>query len=144
MDGEIGRDRVEVRMAMGLDISRAGCGLAEVSGVYPTKTHDCLRRLPFALTCHNLWSVANLLQHVKTIPQRELRNRISQVLRSVERGERMQITVDGRPVAELGPVGGRRRTFVPRDEVLSLLSRASLDRKFERDLRAVDATIDEL
>jgi len=81
---------------------------------------------------------------MKTIPQRELRNRISQVLRSVERGERMQITVDGRPVAELAPVGGRRRTFVPRDEVLSLLSRASLDRKFERDLRAVDATIDEL
>ena len=92
----------------------------------------------------NLWSVVNLLQHMKTIPQLELRNRISQVLRSVERGERMQITVDGRPVAELAPVGGRRRTFVPRDEVLSLLSRASLDRKFERDLRGVYVTIDEL
>jgi prevent-host-death family protein len=92
----------------------------------------------------NLWFVVNLLQHMKTIPQRELRNRISQVLRSVERGERMQITVDGRPVAELAPVGGRQRTFVPRDEVLSLLSRASLDRKFERDLRGVYVTIDEL
>jgi prevent-host-death family protein len=88
--------------------------------------------------------VVNLLQHMKTIPQRELRNHISQVLRSVENGERMQITVDGRPVAELMPVGGRRRTFVPRDEVLALLRRASLDRKFERDMRAVDATIDEL
>jgi prevent-host-death family protein len=81
---------------------------------------------------------------MKTIPQRELRNRISQVLRSVESGERMQITVDGRPVAELTPVGGRRRTFVPRDEVLALLSRGSLDRTFERDLRAVNATINEL
>lgn len=81
---------------------------------------------------------------MKTIPQRELRNHISQVLRSVESGERMQITVDGRPVAELAPVGGRRRTFVPRDEVLALLRRASLDRKFKRDLQAVDATIDEL
>jgi prevent-host-death family protein len=81
---------------------------------------------------------------MKTIPQRELRNRISQVLRSVESGERMQITVDGRPVAELTPVGGRRRTFVPRDEVLALLRRGSLDRTFERDLRAVNATINEL
>ena len=81
---------------------------------------------------------------MKTIPQRELRNSISKVLRSVESGERMQITVDGRPVAELGPVSGRRRTFVPRDEVLALLRRGSLDRKFERDLRVVDATIEEL
>jgi prevent-host-death family protein len=81
---------------------------------------------------------------MKTIPQRELRNRISQVLRSVEGGERMQITVDGRPVAELAPLGGHPRTFVPRDEVLALLNRASLDRRFEHDLRAVHATIDEL
>jgi prevent-host-death family protein len=35
---------------------------------------------------------------MKSIPQRELRNHIGQVLRSVENGERMQITVDGRPV----------------------------------------------
>ena len=81
---------------------------------------------------------------MKTIPQRELRNSISKVLRSVESGERMQITVDGRPVAELAPVGARRRTFVPREEVLALLRRGSLDRKFERDLRIVDATIEEL
>ena len=85
-----------------------------------------------------------MLHIMKTIPQRELRNRISQVLRSVESGERLQITVDGRPVAELAPVGGRRRTFVPRDEVLALLRRGSLDRKFERDLLVVGATIDEL
>ena len=81
---------------------------------------------------------------MKTIPQRELRNRISQVLRSVEEGERMQITVDGRPVAELAPVGGRRLTFVPRYGVVALLRRAPLDRNFNRDLRAVAATIDEL
>ena len=81
---------------------------------------------------------------MKTIPQRELRNSISKVLRSVESGERMQITVDGRPVAELTPVSGRRRTFVPRDEVVAMLRRGSLDRKFERDLRIVDATIEEL
>lgn len=73
-----------------------------------------MRRLRFAPICRISRSVVNLLQRMKTIPQRELRNRISQVLRSVESGERMQITVDGRPVAELTPVGGRRRTFVPK------------------------------
>ncbi len=38
-----------------------------------------------------------------TIPQRELRNNISDVLRRAEGGERFTITVNGRPVAELGP-----------------------------------------
>jgi prevent-host-death family protein len=37
---------------------------------------------------------------MKTIPQRELRNLISRVLREVEAGERIRITVDGRPVAD--------------------------------------------
>lgn len=81
---------------------------------------------------------------MKTIPQRELRNRISRVLREVEAGERMRITVDGRPVADLIPVGGVRRTFVPRDDITALLRRAPLDRNFERDLEVVKATVDEL
>ncbi len=38
-----------------------------------------------------------------TIPQRELRNNVSEVLRRAEAGERFTITVAGRPVAELGP-----------------------------------------
>ncbi len=37
------------------------------------------------------------------IPQRELRNNVSDVLRRAEGGERFTITVNGRPVAELGP-----------------------------------------
>jgi prevent-host-death family protein len=49
---------------------------------------------------------------MKSIAQRELRNRSGEVLRSVERGEKFTVTVDGRPVAELGPV--RRRQWVPR------------------------------
>ena len=81
---------------------------------------------------------------MKTIPQRELRNRVSKVLREVEAGERMRITVNGRPVAELVPVERQRRTFVPRDDIAVLLRRASLDRKFTRDISALDATIDEL
>jgi prevent-host-death family protein len=38
-----------------------------------------------------------------TIPQRELRNNVSEILRRAEQGERFTITVAGRPVAELGP-----------------------------------------
>jgi prevent-host-death family protein len=45
---------------------------------------------------------------VATIPQRELRNNVSEVLRRAEAGERIVVTVDGRPVAELGPVTGSR------------------------------------
>jgi prevent-host-death family protein len=44
-----------------------------------------------------------------TIPQRELRNNISEILRRAEDGERFTITVAGRPVAELGPPAGVSR-----------------------------------
>lgn len=81
---------------------------------------------------------------MKTIPQRELRNRISRVLREVETGERMRVTVDGRPVAEIIPLEASRRTFVARDAILNLLKRAPLDANFERDLEAVSATVEEL
>jgi prevent-host-death family protein len=79
------------------------------------------------------------------IPQRELRNNISQVLRQVEAGERLRITVDGRPVADLVPIGGARRTFVPRAEVVQLRSRAPLDQAFADEIdAATGAAIDEL
>jgi prevent-host-death family protein len=82
---------------------------------------------------------------MRTIPQRELRNRISQVLRQVEGGEHLRITVDGRPVADLVPVGGARRTYVPRDELTQLLERAPLDAAFTHDLKGVTgATIEDL
>ena len=80
---------------------------------------------------------------MKTIPQRELRNRISHVLRRVEAGERMRITVNGRPVADLIPIEGKR-TFVPREDVARLLRRSPLDRKFRKDIAPLDATIDEI
>ncbi len=82
---------------------------------------------------------------MKTIPQRELRNRISAVLRRVESGERVRITVNGRPVADLVPIGGARRTFVPREEISQLLRRAPLDPAFRRDIEvATGSTVDEL
>jgi prevent-host-death family protein len=45
---------------------------------------------------------------VTTIPQKELRNNIGEVLRRAETGEQFTITVSGRPVAELGPLAKRR------------------------------------
>ena len=57
-----------------------------------------------------------------TVPQRELRNNTAALLRRVEAGERLTITVHGHPVAELGPVETRRRTFVPREEIIEALS----------------------
>lgn len=43
-----------------------------------------------------------------TIPQKQLRNQVGEVLRRVEAGERVIVTVSGRPVAELSPVHKRR------------------------------------
>ena len=82
---------------------------------------------------------------MRIVPQRELRNHVSAVLREVEAGERLRITVDGRPVADLVPVAGALRRFVPRDAIAQLLARAPLDQAFGDDIdRAVGATIDDL
>ncbi len=43
-----------------------------------------------------------------TIPQKELRNNVGEVLRRAEAGEELTITVAGRPVARLGPATKRR------------------------------------
>ncbi len=51
-----------------------------------------------------------------TVPQRELRNNTAELLRRVERGERLTITVHGHPVADLVP-RDQRRPFVPLDEI---------------------------
>jgi len=45
---------------------------------------------------------------VESIPQRQLRNEVGEVLRRVEAGETLTVTVAGRPVAELHPAGRRR------------------------------------
>jgi prevent-host-death family protein len=45
------------------------------------------------------------------IPARDLRNDVSGVLRRVERGERLRVTVSGRPVAELVPLPRRPRAM---------------------------------
>jgi prevent-host-death family protein len=48
---------------------------------------------------------------VTDIPARDLRNDVSAVLRRVEHGERLRVTVSGRPVAELRPLPTRPRSM---------------------------------
>ncbi|HET7328646.1 MAG TPA: type II toxin-antitoxin system prevent-host-death family antitoxin [Nocardioidaceae bacterium] len=45
---------------------------------------------------------------MESIPQKELRNQVGEVLRRVEAGETLLVTVAGRPVAELSPALRRR------------------------------------
>ena len=79
---------------------------------------------------------------MRTIPQRELRNHSGEILRQAEAGEQFTITVEGRPVAVLGPV--QRRQWVPRAEVLKILRSQSPDPGFFEDLREMGGTLAEL
>ena len=54
---------------------------------------------------------------------RELRNHTAAVLRRVEAGERLRVTVDRRPVAELSPLPARD-VWVPRSRALAALIQA--------------------
>lgn len=55
---------------------------------------------------------------MEVIPQRELRNKISDVLRRAESGERFVVTVSGRPVAEVGP--HQQHRWVKRERLRAL------------------------
>jgi prevent-host-death family protein len=48
---------------------------------------------------------------VTEIPARDLRNDVSAVLRRVEHGQRLTVTVSGRPVAELIPLPPRPKSM---------------------------------
>jgi prevent-host-death family protein len=79
---------------------------------------------------------------MKTIPQRELRNHSGEVLRQAESGEQFMITVEGRPVAVLGPVP--RRQWVPKTEFLKILRAQSPDPAFFEDVRELGGTLADL
>jgi prevent-host-death family protein len=68
-----------------------------------------------------------------TIPQKELRNHVGEVLRRAEAGEEFTITVSGRPVARLGPT--RNRQWVPSSQLAELWE-APADPTLVQDLEA--------
>ncbi|HET7386516.1 MAG TPA: type II toxin-antitoxin system prevent-host-death family antitoxin [Nocardioidaceae bacterium] len=73
-----------------------------------------------------------------TIPQKQLRNQVGEVLRRVEAGETFTVTVAGRPVAELAPAR-RRRWVSGRD--LAGVWHGPAPRSLESDLAHLDAAL---
>jgi prevent-host-death family protein len=73
-----------------------------------------------------------------TIPQKELRNQVSEVLRRVEAGETLTVTVAGREVAELSPVRKRRWVSGP---TLDQVWRGPTPRGLENDLALIEGTV---
>jgi len=71
-----------------------------------------------------------------TIPQKELRNNVGQVLRRAEAGEQITITVSGRPVAVLGPA--QTRQWVDTGDLRELW-RLPPDATLAQELRAFGA-----
>ncbi len=78
-----------------------------------------------------------------SISVRDLRNTVSEVLRRVEGGERLTVTVDRRPVAEIVPL--RRRRTVSAVEARAVASRHAADSGLLRDVRGLmSETTDDL
>ncbi|OMH23421.1 prevent-host-death family protein [Tersicoccus phoenicis] len=70
------------------------------------------------------------------IPQKELRNHVGEVLRRVESGEVLTVTVAGRPVAELHPASRRRWVSGPS---LTKVWQEPAPQTLEADLTQLDA-----
>jgi prevent-host-death family protein len=79
---------------------------------------------------------------MKTIAQRELRNQSGEILRQAEAGQQFTITVDGRPVAVLGPF--QKRQWVPKEDLLKALQGLPPDLSLRDDLRKMDETLEAL
>lgn len=73
-----------------------------------------------------------------TIPQKELRNNVGEVLRRAEAGEEITITVAGRPVAQLGPTQQRRWISGP---ALRAVWRTPAPRTLDADLERFPGSI---
>jgi len=68
------------------------------------------------------------------IPSRELRNDTAALLRRVEAGEDVVVTVHGRPVARLTAVRESGRRWLPRAELVARLRTAQADPGLRDDL----------
>jgi len=78
------------------------------------------------------------------IAVRELKNRLSEIVRDVELGAEYVVTVDRRPVAKLSPLP-HRRTWIPLREVVQMFEGRWADAGLQRDLdEAFPDTTDDL
>jgi prevent-host-death family protein len=79
----------------------------------------------------------------KVIPHRELRNHSGEILRQAETGQQFTITVEGRPVAVLGPYV--RRQWVPKAEAAACLEAAGApDPSFRDEVAELGGRLGEL
>lgn len=75
---------------------------------------------------------------METIPQKQLRNQVGEVLRRVEAGQTLLVTVAGRPVAELRPA--RRHRWVGGPALTAVWS-GPAPQDLDKDLGRFDASI---
>jgi prevent-host-death family protein len=71
------------------------------------------------------------------VASRDLRNNTAGVLRRVQAGEHITITVKGRPVAVLSAVQPQRRRWLTAREFVARLQRAQADPGLRDDLAAL-------
>ena len=71
---------------------------------------------------------------MSTVASRELRNDTAGVLRRVQRGEEVTVTVNGRAVAVISAVEPRRRRWVTKAELVNRLETSQADPGLRDDL----------
>jgi prevent-host-death family protein len=71
------------------------------------------------------------------VASRELRNNTAGLLRRVQAGEDITVTVNGKPVAVLTAPQPARRRWLHRDELIQRLHRAQADPGLRADLTAL-------
>jgi prevent-host-death family protein len=82
---------------------------------------------------------------MSAVSSRDLRNHTADVLRRVADGDRVVVTVNGAPVAELGPVPSQRRRSMSKHELIALLDRRQADAGLTADLELLTGdTTDDL
>lgn len=81
---------------------------------------------------------------VAKVATRELRNDTAGVLRRVQAGEEIVITVNGEPVAALVPIAHERRRGIPKVELLELLRTSRADPGLRDELRELAGGPDDL
>jgi prevent-host-death family protein len=79
------------------------------------------------------------------VASRDLRNNTAGLLRRVQAGEEVVITVNGRPVAQLVPIADSPRRWITRAELAGRLRMAQADPGLRADLaRLAGETTDDL
>jgi len=72
-----------------------------------------------------------------TVASRDLRNHTAEVLRQVQAGTHVTITVNGTPVAEISPVRSARQQFLSKADLLEITTLRQADPGLRDDLDAL-------